>query len=279
MALAILRADQSKTKWRKKLQKAFAGKLQAQDVDNDAVSPLVNAAETSQGQQAAIADEEHIAQEDQNKKSVGTPDDEHNAVPDLKKTSSTPSNQSTSPSPSQKAPFGRRIVDTLKMPFEKHNRGTTVLFTIPFVTTLREGLEAVVFLGGVSLGLEASSIPLAAIVGLFCGFLCGFIVFRAGGYGKIKIFLLFSTCLLLLIAAGLFSRSIYYLQFYGYVKKVGDAAAEGGDGPGSFDALNYIWHINYANPENKSSSWGLLNAITGWNNTGTAGCEWASTQS
>ena len=64
--------------------------------------------------------------------------------------------------------------------------GKWALFTLPLVVVLREGLEAVVFVGGVSLGQSAGSIPIAAIVGIICGLLCGFIIYafasRAGKY-------------------------------------------------------------------------------------------------
>lgn len=70
------------------------------------------------------------------------------------------------------------------------------------------------------------------------------------------------------------SRSIYYLQFYRYVARVGDAAAESGSGAGSYDALNYVWHLDCCNPEDKTnggSGYAILNAIFGWNNTATVG--------
>lgn len=51
--------------------------------------------------------------------------------------------------------------------------GKWTLFILPLVTVLREGLEAVVFVGGVTLGQSARSIPLAAIVGFICGFIVG----------------------------------------------------------------------------------------------------------
>ena len=38
-------------------------------------------------------------------------------------------------------------------------------------------MEAVVFVGGVSLGQPATSIPLAAVVGLICGLVCGFVIY------------------------------------------------------------------------------------------------------
>lgn len=52
------------------------------------------------------------------------------------------------------------------------------MFLLPFITVLREGLEAVVFIGGVGLGLPATSIPLAAICGLGAGVLVGYLIYR-----------------------------------------------------------------------------------------------------
>lgn len=52
------------------------------------------------------------------------------------------------------------------------------MFLLPFITVLREGLEAVVFIGGVSLGLPAESIPLAAITGIAAGCLIGFFIYK-----------------------------------------------------------------------------------------------------
>lgn len=52
------------------------------------------------------------------------------------------------------------------------------MFILPFITVLREGLEAVVFIGGVSLGLPASSFPLAVLTGILCGALIGFFIYK-----------------------------------------------------------------------------------------------------
>ena len=52
------------------------------------------------------------------------------------------------------------------------------LFFLPFITVLREGLEAVIFIGGVGLGLPASSFPLAVVVGVLCGCLIGFFIYK-----------------------------------------------------------------------------------------------------
>jgi high-affinity iron transporter len=52
------------------------------------------------------------------------------------------------------------------------------MFLLPFVTVLREGLEAVVFIGGVGLGLPATAFPLAVICGLGAGFAVGYLIYR-----------------------------------------------------------------------------------------------------
>lgn len=40
------------------------------------------------------------------------------------------------------------------------------------------GMEAVIFVGGVSLGQPATSIPIAAIVGIICGIIIGFFIYE-----------------------------------------------------------------------------------------------------
>lgn len=52
------------------------------------------------------------------------------------------------------------------------------MFILPFITVLREGLEAVVFIGGVGLGLPATSFPLAVICGLAAGCFVGFLIYK-----------------------------------------------------------------------------------------------------
>ena len=52
------------------------------------------------------------------------------------------------------------------------------MFHLPFITVLREGLEAVVFIGGVGLSQPASSFPLAVICGLAAGIFVGWLIYR-----------------------------------------------------------------------------------------------------
>ncbi|GAA6025990.1 hypothetical protein JCM11491_000591 [Sporobolomyces phaffii] len=152
-------------------------------------------------------------------------------------------------------------------------RGKWGLFILPMVTILREGLEAVTFVGGVSLGQSAKSIPLAAIMGILVGFIIGFIIYHFGTRVNMTIFLVVSTNILLLLGAGLFSRSVWFLQAYEFHKKVGSDVSETGSGPGSFDVDGSVWHVAYGSPENQlaGQGWSIFNAILGWQNSATLG--------
>lgn len=146
------------------------------------------------------------------------------------------------------------------------------MFMLPFITVLREGLEAVVFIGGVSLGLPASSIPLAAITGLGAGAFVGFLIYKGGNRAPLQVFLIISTCILYLVAAGLFSRGIWSFEQNAFNKLTGGDAAETGSGPGSYDVRVSVWHVNCCNPEvNGGGGWGIFNALLGWQNSATIG--------
>jgi len=52
------------------------------------------------------------------------------------------------------------------------------MFILPFITVLREGLEAVVFIAGVSFSSPASAVPLPVVIGLIAGGFVGFLLYR-----------------------------------------------------------------------------------------------------
>ena len=66
---------------------------------------------------------------------------------------------------------GRR--GALKRFFEKY-----FMFMLPFVTVLREGIEAIVFVAGVTFSAPATSVPLPAVVGLLVGGLVGYLLYK-----------------------------------------------------------------------------------------------------
>lgn len=71
------------------------------------------------------------------------------------------------------------------------------------------------------------------------------LIFNRGGAGaKLQYFLIASTCLLYLVGAGLFSRSVWYFENQQWNNIIGGDAAELGDGPGSYDIDKSVWHVN-----------------------------------
>ncbi|KAK8241808.1 plasma membrane iron permease [Phyllosticta capitalensis] len=146
------------------------------------------------------------------------------------------------------------------------------MFLLPFVTVLREGLEAVVYIGGVALSLPAESFPLAVICGIVAGCAVGWILYRSGNSTSLQLFLIISTCALYLVAAGLFSKAVWYFEADKWNKAIGGDAAETGAGAGSYDIRKSVWHVNCCSPYiNGGGGWGVFNSIFGWQNSATYG--------
>ncbi|CRK41693.1 hypothetical protein BN1723_015964 [Verticillium longisporum] len=123
------------------------------------------------------------------------------------------------------------------------------LFILPFITVLREGFEGVLFIAGV-----------------------GIIIYKGSNVAPIQYFLVFSTCFLYLVAAGLLSKGVWHLEAHQWNLIVGGDAAELGSGPGSYDIRRSVWHVNCCNPDlDGGGVWGIFNAVLGWQNSATVG--------
>ena len=94
---------------------------------------------------------------------------------------------------------------------------------------------------------------------------------RGGNVSSIQFFLVVSTCFLYLIAAGLFSKAVWYfesdkvsildrvslkddqLTWQKWNKAIGGDASETGAGPGSYDIRQSVWHVNVSGRPPKSN--------------------------
>lgn len=145
------------------------------------------------------------------------------------------------------------------------------LAILPLVTTLREGLEAVVFVGGIGMSQPLTSLPLAAVSGVAVGSCVGYFLYKGGNKLSLQYFLICLTCFLYIVSAGLMSRGVWFLELESYVRKCGGTdVSETGSGPGSYDVSNTIWHVNCCNGL-RDGWWMVANAIVGWTNTATYG--------
>lgn len=170
--------------------------------------------------------------------------------------------------------LARALLESRTRATGKYNLGhlTTkyCMFVLPFITCLREGLEAVVFVGGVGLNKPATSFPLPVVCGLIAGIFVGWLLYLFGTNSSLQIFLIASTSILYLISAGLFSRGVWGFEQHVYSKKTGGDAAEQGSGPGSYNIKTLVWHVNCCNPE-IDDGWDVFNSLLGWQNSATYG--------
>lgn len=144
-------------------------------------------------------------------------------------------------------------------------------FILPFITSLREGLEAIVFIGGVGIDQPLSSIPLSMLTAFTLSSIFGYYFYKYSSSLSLKLCLVITTCFLYFIASGLFSKGIWQLELQDYVNKCnGQDMTEVGSGPGSYDISKSIWHVNCCNGET-DGGWMLFTAIFGWTNSATVG--------
>ncbi|EDK41245.2 hypothetical protein PGUG_05343 [Meyerozyma guilliermondii ATCC 6260] len=150
------------------------------------------------------------------------------------------------------------------------------MLLLPFVTTLREGMEAIVFVGGIGINENTSiwAIVNGAIAAIALGSLIGIVLYRSGNTLPLRWFLISSTCLLYLVAAGLFSKGVWNFELQRFIDKCdGFDVSETGHGPGSYDIGQSVWHVNCCNGELQDDGpyWMMATAILGWTNSATYG--------
>ncbi|KXJ86037.1 iron permease FTR1/Fip1/EfeU [Microdochium bolleyi] len=144
------------------------------------------------------------------------------------------------------------------------------MFVLPFITVLREGVEAVVFIAGVTFSAPAESVPLPVLVGLATGSFVGWLIYRTGSTSHLQLFLVAATCILYLVAAALFTRAVWFFDQQQWNNAVGGDAAEVGVGPGSYDIDRSVWHVNCCSPYiDGGGGWGVFNGLLGWQNSAT----------
>ncbi|EGV65358.1 iron permease FTR1 [Yamadazyma tenuis ATCC 10573] len=167
----------------------------------------------------------------------------------------------------QKGSFGESV-DTFS---EKYS-----MFILPFITTLREGMEAIVFIGGIGINENTSvaSIVISTFTAIIIGSIIGILLYRTGNSLSLQWFLMCSTGLLYLIAAGLFSKGVWNFELQKFIDRCdGFDVSETGHGPGSYDITKSVWHVNCCNGElqDDGAFWMIATAVLGWTNSATYG--------
>lgn len=85
------------------------------------------------------------------------------------------------------------------------------LFSVVFISILREGIETVLFLGAVSIASTENN-ALGALLGIVVAVVVGYGMYRYALHFNLKKFFFVTGVLLLIFAAGLFAHGIHELQ-------------------------------------------------------------------
>lgn len=132
------------------------------------------------------------------------------------------------------------------------------MFLLAGSATLREGIESVLFLTGVSAGSSVKAVILPGIVGIILGFLCGAIVYFSGRHiTSLKWFFVASALLLLFISGGMVVNGTMYFQIAGLFGTMWPYEAR----PWSNEVL---WDVSSCCNPNTNEGWALMRALFGW---------------
>ncbi len=113
------------------------------------------------------------------------------------------------------------------------------LFSLVFVSVLREGIETVIFLGAATFASRDASL-IGALAGIVAATLLGYAIFTGSMRIDLKMFFKITSVLLILFAAGLIAQGIHELQEARMVPTI----------------IEHVWNINPA--ENADGTYPLL---------------------
>jgi len=118
----------------------------------------------------------------------------------------------------------QKLHSTVNAPDFKWNRPWG-FFVLTFTVVIREGLESVIFLTGVS-GGEPISLILPGILGLLFGGFLGWLFFKGGSAINVTRFLVISSIFLFFIAAGLLTTAAAEFEEYAYLTAAPELIAQ-----------------------------------------------------
>ncbi|KAJ3157507.1 high-affinity iron permease [Irineochytrium annulatum] len=265
MAIAFLRSDQLTNKWHRKLNKALAetdefGHVIREREEADRADAGAATESQAQSRKVTLADEPTFMT------STRAEDD----VTPAPATRATAANATAEKFSSPTADYddysdaATSSTDAESVAARKSSGGSRALFIIPFVTVLREGLEAMVFLGGITISADPGSIPLAAACGILSGLIIGYIIYRAGNSVKLHSFFVCASIFLLFLSAGLAARAAISFEQRDWALHVGIGDT---DAATTYNPLRTVWYLSCCRPSDPNQGgWQFLNAILGWSN-------------
>ncbi len=143
----------------------------------------------------------------------------------------------------------KNVAEELEEKLQKQTNKTHKfgVFSVVFVSILREGIETVLFLGAARFSEESNSL-LGAVIGIITAIILGFIIYQGTSKINLKLFFTYTSYFLILIAAGLLAHGIHELQEAGIIPIV----------------IEHIYDINFILDE-KGTFGSFLKGLFGYN--------------
>jgi high-affinity iron transporter len=151
----------------------------------------------------------------------------------------------------------RKLEDAFSRNVQAHSYRWS-MFLLAGSATLREGIESVLFLTGVSAGASVKSVILPGLVGIALGALCGIALYYSGrSIQSLKWFFIVSALLLLFISAGMVINGTMFFQIAGLF---------GTMFPYEWRpwANRVLWDVTSCCDPNTNQGWAMMRALFGW---------------
>ncbi|KAJ3020248.1 UNVERIFIED_CONTAM: hypothetical protein HDU68_010274 [Siphonaria sp. JEL0065] len=248
MAFAFLKSDELTAKWHRKLHKS----LQERNLINSETTthPLESMPSSS-----TLVHDDLLVIDAPNRQSRIRPTDDDNSPEDVQQKEFLTCKES--------GPVNEK---ELRM---HRYKGAQAFFWIPFITVVREGLEGMLFLGGIAISEDPGHIPFAVLGGLVGGLIIGFAIFRAGNTMKLQTFFVTATIFIFYLSSGLMAKSVWAFERNTWNVHLGVADS---DNSIYYNVQTSVWHTECCSPEDSiNGGWQLFNAIFGWTNSATVG--------
>ncbi|KAK9865546.1 hypothetical protein WJX84_002270 [Apatococcus fuscideae] len=150
---------------------------------------------------------------------------------------------------------------------QKSKMGNAGIFLLAFSTTLREGIEAVVFLFGVTAGQKIQSIILPGFVGVIMGLAVGVILYYTGRtINDIWWFMIIMCVILFFIGAGMTARTVNYWQTINWFGYFGYPMSE----RPWYNKTIWNWNACCSDQITSNGFFGILGAVFGYISEGNA---------
>ncbi|KNE60202.1 FTR1 family protein [Allomyces macrogynus ATCC 38327] len=162
------------------------------------------------------------------------------------------------------AKWERKLRQATSDALESVERKKWAMILLPFTVILREGLEAIVLLGGTAASASATAVILPAITGIAGGCLLGYLLFKGGNQLVLRRFMLFSTVFLLFVAAGLCGNAAHEIEELVEDGEEAEGATE------DYSDEGYVWNItDPAFDEGEGGFFSVMNSLFGWRHKAT----------